>query len=64
MSQVKSVSSTQHHDTSTWGVTAAPGSEEIIWGNVRCAAPYTPSPSRATPVPVVAAQAPTFTAAS
>ena len=35
VSQVKSVSSTQHHDTSTWLVSAAPGSDEVIWGNVR-----------------------------
>ena len=35
VSQVKAVSSTQHHDTSTWRVSAAPGPQEIIWGNLR-----------------------------
>jgi hypothetical protein len=35
VAQVKAVSSTQHHDTSAWKVSAAPGAEEIIWGNVR-----------------------------
>ncbi|CAL5228475.1 g11617 [Coccomyxa viridis] len=35
VSQVKAVSSTQHHDTSTWKVSAAPGPQEIIWGNLR-----------------------------
>ena len=32
---MKAVSSTQHHDTSTWKVSAAPGAQEVIWGNVR-----------------------------
>ncbi|KAK9902019.1 hypothetical protein WJX75_001351 [Coccomyxa subellipsoidea] len=35
VSQVKATTSTQHHDTSTWKVSAAPGHEEVIWGNLR-----------------------------
>lgn len=36
MSQTKATTCTQHHDTSTWKVGAAPGHEEVIWGNLRC----------------------------
>ncbi|EIE18583.1 DUF221-domain-containing protein [Coccomyxa subellipsoidea C-169] len=35
VSQVKATTSTQHHDTSTWKVSAAPGHEEVVWGNLR-----------------------------
>ena len=41
MSQTKAVSATQHHDTSTWKVTAAPGPPEIIWGNLRSVSTHT-----------------------
>lgn len=35
VSQTKATTCTQHHDTSTWKVSAAPGHEEVIWGNLR-----------------------------
>jgi len=53
VSQVKAVSSTQHHDTSTWKVSAAPGPQEIVWGNLRSAHMHanTPCPGAVLQLP-------------